>query len=100
VQYFGRGPLQLSWNYNYGAFSEVLYENEYLSRMHLLKEPDLVFAESTTAWFAALWFFMTPQTPKPSIHDLATGFFVPTQADEAAGITATFGTTTNIINGN
>ncbi|GAL24787.1 chitinase [Vibrio variabilis] len=25
--YYGRGIIQLSWNYNYGAFSEWLYSN-------------------------------------------------------------------------
>ena len=33
------------------------------------------------------------------MHDVMTGFFVPTAADTAANIGATFGTTTNIING-
>jgi chitinase len=42
---------------------------------------------------------MTPQTPKPSIHDVATGFMVPTSADTGAGISQGFGVTTNIING-
>ena len=31
-QYFGRGPVQLSWNFNYGAFSNVLVESEYNSK--------------------------------------------------------------------
>ena len=42
---------------------------------------------------------MQPQSPKPSMHDVMTGFMVPTAADKAAGITAPFGTTTNIMNG-
>ena len=33
------------------------------------------------------------------MHDVMTGFFVPNSNDEAANIGATFGTTTNIING-
>jgi len=48
---------------------------------------------------SALWFYMTPQSPKPSIHDVATGYMVPTAADDAAGFGAGFGVTTNIING-
>jgi chitodextrinase len=40
--YYGRGPFQLSWNYNYGAFSKVLVESEYDSHMHLLLNPDEV----------------------------------------------------------
>ena len=42
---------------------------------------------------------MTPQSPKPSIHDIASGWFVPTQNDADAGIESGFGMTTNIING-
>lgn len=42
---------------------------------------------------------MTPQSPKPSCHDAATGFMEPTAADDAAGFGPYFGVTTNIING-
>lgn len=42
---------------------------------------------------------MTPQDPKPSMHDVMTGFFEPNEADLEGGMTATFGTTINIING-
>ena len=48
---------------------------------------------------AAIWFYMTPQDPKPSMHDVMTGFFVPNASDLLGNYTATFGTTTNIING-
>jgi len=33
------------------------------------------------------------------MHDIATGFMIPTQADKKAKIGDTFGTTINIING-
>ena len=48
---------------------------------------------------AGIWFYMTPQDPKPSMHDVMAGFFEPTSADIQANIGANFGTTTNIING-
>ena len=48
---------------------------------------------------ASIWFYMTPQTPKPSMHDVMTGFFEPNAADTTAKLGANFGTTTNIING-
>jgi hypothetical protein len=67
--------------------------------MHLLTNPDLVHTDAYTVFTSALWFYMTPQKPKPSIHDVVAGYFVPTDADDAAGIGATFGTTANIING-
>jgi len=33
------------------------------------------------------------------MHEIVTGYFKPNAADTAAGITDTFGATTNIING-
>jgi len=99
VQYYGRGPFQLSWNYNYGAFSKVVFEATYDSHMILLKDPDLVHATSYRAFLAAIWFYMTPQAPKPSIHDVASGFFVPTQSDLDNHLVFGFGFSTNIING-
>ena len=48
---------------------------------------------------SGIWFYMTPQDPKPSMHDVMTGFFVPNAVDIAANVGAKFGTTTNIING-
>jgi len=99
VQYYGRGPFQLSWNYNYGPFSKALVESSYDGHMYLLNNPDVVHEDAYTVFTSALWFYMTPQYPKPSIHDVMTGFMVPTAADLAVGIGATFGTTANIING-
>lgn len=104
-QYYGRGPIQLSWNYNYGAFSNVLVESEYNGKRYLLDNPDEAARDGYTAFSAALWFYMTPQSPKPSMHDVVTGFFVPTNADENSGMGRNglaynqFGVTTNIING-
>ena len=37
VYYFGRGPKQLSWNYNYGQFSEAWFGN----KSTLLNHPEL-----------------------------------------------------------
>ena len=48
---------------------------------------------------AALWFYMTPQSPKPSMHEIMTGYFTPNSADTAAGIKGQFGSTINVING-
>lgn len=60
--YHGRGPIQLSWNYNYGACGEAL-------GIDLLNNPDLVSTDSSIAFMTALWFWMTPQPPKASCHD-------------------------------
>ena len=42
---------------------------------------------------------MTPQDPKPSMHEVMTGYFTPNSIDLANGITTSFATTINIING-
>lgn len=48
---------------------------------------------------AGIWFYMTPQDPKPSMHEVMTGSFVPNSIDLQNNITASFATTVNIING-
>lgn len=67
--------------------------------MHFLTHPELVAQDGYTAFAAGIWFYMTPQSPKPSMHDVVTGFYVPNAVDEAAGIKGGFGSTINIING-
>lgn len=89
----------MSWNYNYGAFSKVKAESTYDAAMDLLKDPDEVLAASFTVFTSALWFYMTPQTPKPSMHEVATEYWVPNDKDTAEGFVAGFGATINIING-
>jgi len=76
--YHGRGPIQLSWNYNYGAFGEWLYESGILpdivvERDTLLKNPALVSKNGVVAFLSAIWFWMTPQGVKPSAHDVICG---------------------------
>ncbi|XXT14525.1 chitinase [Sorangium sp. So ce429] len=51
-QYFGRGPIQLSWNYNYCAAGKAL-------GLPLQANPDLVARDPTVAWKTGLWFWMT-----------------------------------------
>ncbi|XP_062084801.1 chitinase 10 [Humulus lupulus] len=90
--YKGRGPIQLSWNYNYGPAGKALGFDG-------LKNPEVVANNSVIAFKTALWFWTTPQSPKPSCHDVMVGKYVPTLADVAANRTAGFGLVTNIING-
>ncbi|KAF5188806.1 Endochitinase [Thalictrum thalictroides] len=91
-KYFGRGPIQISWNYNYGQAGKAL-------GLDLLNNPDLVSSNPTISFKTALWFWMTPQSPKPSSHDVITGRWTPSDADKAAGRVPGFGVITNIING-
>ena len=76
--YYGRGIIQLSWNYNYGQFSEWLYNNGMMKDIitekdTLLKRPDYVAIHSELAYLSGIWFWMTPQGPKPSSHDVMYG---------------------------
>lgn len=73
--YHGRGPLQLSWNYNYGACGNAIGKD-------LLNQPELVSTNSAISFMTALWFWMTTQ---PSCHDAIR--------------TSGFGMTIKIING-
>ena len=90
--YHGRGPIQLSWNYNYGQVGDALGIN-------LLANPDLVKTDGAIAFQTALWFWMTPQSPKPSCHDVMTGGWTPSPDDASKGRVPGFGMTINIING-
>nr|PNR37820.1 hypothetical protein PHYPA_020929 [Physcomitrium patens] len=78
-KYYSRGPLQLSWNYNYKLASSKVGFN-------IWADPDKIATDVTLAFKTALWFWMEPATPKPSCHSVIVG-------DQG------FGTTTNIING-
>ena len=65
----------------------------------MLKDPDLVTKDAVISFKTAFWFWMTPQSPKPSCHDVITGRWKPSGADQAAGRKPGYGTVTNIING-
>ncbi|XP_075642528.1 chitinase 10 [Castanea sativa] len=90
--YNGRGPIQLSWNFNYGPAGKALGFDG-------LKNPEIVSNNSLIAFKTALWFWMTEQNPKPSCHNVMVGRYAPTEADIAANRTAGYGLVTNIING-
>ncbi|WP_454042565.1 glycoside hydrolase family 19 protein [Cellulosimicrobium sp. Marseille-Q8652] len=50
--YYGKGPVQLSWNYNYKAAGDAL-------GIDLLNNPYLVETNSAVAWKTGLWFWNT-----------------------------------------
>ncbi|KAF8057665.1 endochitinase [Scenedesmus sp. PABB004] len=91
-KYFGRGPIQLSWNYNYIPAGAALGFDG-------LNDPDAVTRDAALAFKTAIWFWMTPRDPKPSCHAVMAGTWSPSPADVAAGRQPGFGLTTNIING-
>jgi predicted chitinase len=78
-QYYGRGPIQISWNYNYGAAGDALGVN-------LLADPGLVARDAKIAWETGLWFWSTSKPGGETCH---------TSMTKSLG----FGATVNIING-
>ncbi|MCE7006300.1 chitinase [Kibdelosporangium philippinense] len=54
--YYGRGPIQLSWNFNYKAAGDYL-------RINLLNDPYQVERNAATSWKTALWYWMTQRGP-------------------------------------
>jgi len=69
-QYYGRGPIQLSWNCNYKAAGDSI-------GVDLLNAPWRVAQDASIAWKTGVWFWMTQsgagsQTPHNGI--LNSGF--------------------------
>lgn len=79
-QYYGRGPIQLSWNFNYQLAGKSL-------GLDLLNDPDMVARVPAVAWKTALWYWMTMKGPAN----------VP--AHEAMKQSLGFGETVRSING-
>ena len=129
--YFGRGPLQvalqlallpfmgqnefkLSWNYNYGQFQHFLRTENI--EADLLNKPNMLVnrLDPPLAMLSALWFYMTPQPPKPSMHEVVEmiylgrviqimqiimGNWVPSERNHLAGYNGSvFGPTSLVIN--
>jgi predicted chitinase len=55
-RYYGRGPIQLSWNFNYCSAGSAL-------GLNLWADPDLVQRDPAVAWATALWYWMTQNGP-------------------------------------
>lgn len=79
-RYYGRGPIQLSWNGNYCTAGAAI-------GLDLRKYPELVENDPVVAWKTAIWFWMT-----------ATGAGSMTSHD-AMVTGAGFGETIRAING-
>ncbi|WNI15840.1 glycoside hydrolase family 19 protein [Actinacidiphila sp. ITFR-21] len=54
--YYGRGPIQLSWNFNYKAAGDAL-------GIDLLDNPNLVQTDAAVAWKTGLWYWNTQSGP-------------------------------------
>jgi len=104
VGWCGRGPHQLSWDYNYKAFGETMDKGD-----EYLKDPDILTKNPEIGIAGSIWFWghadlgegKDPEKPfKPSAHDVVVGKWEPSDKDVACGRTkADFGVIINIING-
>jgi predicted chitinase len=54
--YYGRGPLQVSWNFNYKAAGDAL-------GLDLLNDPWLVENNASVAWQTGLWYWNSQSGP-------------------------------------
>lgn len=95
--YYGRGPIQLSWNYNYGQLSKFLFNDKNI----LLNDPDSVQRNGVLAFQSAIWFWMMPQCPKPSCHQVMHNLWAPDSNEYSSPkmYQKGFAHTNNIING-
>jgi hypothetical protein len=95
--YYGRGPIQLSWNYNYGQFSKFIFNDKNV----LLNNPDTLQKDGVLAFKSAIWFWMMPQCPKPSCHQVMHDLWLPVTGEYSANkmFKKGFAHTNNIING-
>ncbi|XP_059445856.1 endochitinase EP3-like [Corylus avellana] len=71
-KYYGRGPLQLTWNYNYGAAGNSIGFDG-------LGAPETVATDAVVSFKTALWFWMT------NVHSvIGQGFGATTRAINGA----------------
>lgn len=101
--YRGRGPKQLSWNYNYGQFSKEYCGDQNI----LLQNPDWVATNPTLAWASSIWFWYSGgacdeaggEQCKPSPHNVFTGAQKLCSSDTDANRKVGLGWAINIVNG-
>ena len=95
-RYYGRGPIMMSWNFNYGLFSSIIYGDMNV----LLSKPEIISADGKIGFMTAILFWMTPQAPKPSAHDVIINKWKPSKEDIAKGLSQPgFGITIMVLNG-
>jgi len=102
--YCGRGPHQLSWDYNYKAFGKAMGVGDVY-----LNDPDLLTQDPEIGIAGSIWFWGHAELGegedkakpfKPSAHNVIVGKWKPTENDITCGRKApSLGVITNIING-
>jgi len=108
ARYYGRGPKQLTYYYNYAGFSAAYFNGDYNFLLHW---PDMVAYDGAMFFTSAIWFVMTHQPPKPSIHDVMLGRYQPADTcnggadccglayDATSGVKHNFNVTIEVVNG-
>lgn len=111
--YYGRGPKQLTHFYNYAGFSASRFRadaNGNPGFNFLLAWPDLVAWDPELYFLSGIWFVMTNQPPKPSMHDVIVHRYAPRPSctettcaglafDPVTGVAHPFMATIELING-
>ena len=97
--YYGRGPLSIAGNEEYGAFGDAFGPIKVDGYKRFINKPEDVIADDYTAFSSAIWLYMTPKEFMPSMHDIVTGFWQPNGTDQNMKIFSGFGATNAIING-
>lgn len=69
VEYYGRGPIQLSWNANYCAASQAIFGDPETLRTN----PGLVASDASVAWETGLWFWTQAGCESAIVNDQSFG---------------------------
>ena len=87
----------MRFNSNYGRFSKAYFDDDFNGGKQLLSEPQQLADDEAMGFTSLLWFYMTPHYPRPSAHDVVTGFFKPNSVDFILNAGNDFGTTIGIM---
>jgi hypothetical protein len=96
-EYYARGPLGITGSRAYGMFGDSFGPISYDGKSRFLDNPDDVLADSYVAFASAIWFYMTPDKKKPSMHDIMTHYWMPNGTDTGANVDLGFGATIAVI---
>lgn len=91
VKYFGRGAIPIKSRAEYALFSEVIFKNP---KVLLTNPGDVAFEYLNIA--SAVYSFLKPYAPGPSMIHLIDGTWQPFQRDTNVGIIPGFGATINL----
>ncbi|CAH8503355.1 unnamed protein product [Dicrocoelium dendriticum] len=63
-QFYGRGPLLLTWQSNYAEFSQYYFDDEET----LLNDPDIVSRDGEVGFASAIWYWLTKPNGERCAH--------------------------------